>query len=175
MVPTANVASMEFLPNCRCSDGADKADEQEATQTSGDGESQDRETQRLGKPKKQDCNCREKYVRTTIRQDAGTESPANLPACLVYVGATETAQFLVEIMGDKASDSCRQLEPGNDKRSEDTDQNIEADSTIGTGASPGPKGSSPRTDCEECCPAENCAPCKGEKGDKGDKGEKGKG
>lgn len=148
VVPTANVASMEFLPNCHCLDGTDKADGQIATQTSSDGESKDGGTDHSGKQKEQDCNCLRKYVRATVRQDAGMEGPTNLPACLVYIGATETAQFLVEIMDDKASALCRQLEPRNDKQSKDS--------------SPGPGDCSPRADCEECSPAANCAPCKGD-------------
>ena len=36
-----------------------------------------------------------KYVRATIRQESGSGGPVELPGCLIYVGATETAQFLV--------------------------------------------------------------------------------
>ena len=54
------------------------------------------------------CRCRpkeakkRKYARATLRQDAAVGGVTNLPGCLVYVGATSAAQFLVDF-GDQAS------------------------------------------------------------------------
>ena len=78
IVPTANVAAIEFLPR-----------------------------QIEGSARKQ--------VSLTIRQDASTDRLTNLPKCLTYVGATETAQFLVDFTDDDAElaqrEECRSDQP----------------------------------------------------------------
>ena len=74
VIPTLNMASLEFLPAC----GRPKNDGSGAN----------------SKP------LARKYVRIAIRQDARAAGPTNLPSCLVHVGATDSAQFLLGI-GDK--------------------------------------------------------------------------
>ena len=70
IVPTLNVASLEFSPDC----GSAQAD--------GGGP--------MATP------WARKYVRATIRQDAEGSGPTKLPSCLVHVGATDSAQFLLD-------------------------------------------------------------------------------
>lgn len=75
VVPTLNLASLEFLSDCGCA----KTDDSDSNATAG----------------------ARKYVHATIRQDAGGTGLTNLPSCLVHVGATDSAQFLLDF-----GDSC---------------------------------------------------------------------
>ena len=76
IVPTANVAAIEFLPGLR-----------DLARTN--------DRHRVGTKESA-----RKQVSLTIRQDAQTVGSTNLPKCLTYVGATETAQFLVDFEDD---------------------------------------------------------------------------
>ena len=76
IVPTANVAAIEFLPGLR---DLARTDDRHRAGTKASARNQ---------------------VSLTIRQDAQTVGATNLPNCLTYVGATETAQFLVDFEDD---------------------------------------------------------------------------
>ena len=74
VIPTLNVASLEFSPDC----GHAKMD--------GNGPN--------ARPSAR------KYVDAAIRQDVGGADPTNLLSCLVHVGTTDSAQFLLDFDDD---------------------------------------------------------------------------
>ena len=89
IIPTLNVASLEFLPNC----GQPKINGSDAGATPS----------------------ARQYVRATIRQDVKGINPTNFPSCLVHVGATDSAQFLLDFSDSepppsKDDNSCKGLD-----------------------------------------------------------------
>ena len=96
VIPTANIAALQFF-HCEDHDSDDVRD------------------QKVEDTKKEGGNCEcskkgmkdRKYVRATLRQGAKIGGVADLPRCLVYVGATSAAQFFVDF-GDEPRKSANQ-------------------------------------------------------------------
>ena len=147
IIPTLNVASLEFSPDFGHAKKADNGPN--ATPLA------------------------RKYVRVTIRQEAGVDELTKLPACLVYVGSTENAQFFVQASDDATPLPCKEVETGGEQQSKDSDPTTGKTNDEGAGQPCRQIGDSPCAECDECDPAEECVKCKGEKGDKGDRGKKG--